>query len=56
MISRAGTILGRASDFTGGYVPLWLLWPLSVLLVLAAPLALAWALHVSLDPEEAPRA
>ena len=34
MISRAGTILGRASDFTGGYVPLWLLWPLAVLLVL----------------------
>jgi hypothetical protein len=55
MISRAGTILGRASDFTGGYVPLWLLWPLTVLLVLAAPLALAWALYVALDPDEAPR-
>jgi hypothetical protein len=55
MISRAGTILGRASDFTGGYIPMWLLWPLAVLLVLAAPLALAWALYVSLDPEEAPR-
>jgi hypothetical protein len=56
MMSRAGTILARASNFTGGYVPLWLLWPLAVLLVLAAPLTLAWALYVSLDREEAPRA
>ena len=32
MISRAGTILGRASDFTGGFVPLWLLWPLAIAL------------------------
>ena len=30
IISRAGTILGRASDFTGGFVPLWLLWPLTI--------------------------
>jgi hypothetical protein len=51
MISRAGTILGRASDLTGGYVPLWLLWPLTVAFVLAAPVALAWALYRSLDPE-----
>jgi hypothetical protein len=51
MVSRAGTILGRASDFTGGYVPLWLLWPLTVAFVLAAPVALAWALYRSLDPE-----
>ena len=51
MISRAGTILGRASDFTGGFVPLWLLWPLTLLLVLGAPLALAWALYSSLEPE-----
>jgi hypothetical protein len=55
IISRAGTILGRASDFTGGFLPMWLLWPLTILLVLAAPLALAWALYVALDPEEAPR-
>ncbi len=39
--SQAGTVLGRASDFTGGVVPLWLLWPLTVLFVLAAPVALA---------------
>ena len=32
MLSRAGTILGRASDFTGGFVPLWLLWPLTLVL------------------------
>jgi hypothetical protein len=51
MISRAGTILGRASDFTGGFVPLWLLWPLAIAFVLAAPLALAWALYRSLEPE-----
>lgn len=51
MISHAGTILGRASDLTGGFVPLWLLWPLAIAFVLAAPLALAWALYRSLDPE-----
>ena len=51
MISRAGTILGRASDLTGGFVPLWLLWPLTIVFVLAAPLALAWALYRSLEPE-----
>jgi hypothetical protein len=51
MISRAGTILGRASDFTGGFVPLWLLWPLALAVVLGAPLALAWALFRSLEPE-----
>jgi hypothetical protein len=51
MLSHAGTILGRASDFTGGYVPLWLLWPLAIALVLASPLALAWALYTSLEPE-----
>jgi hypothetical protein len=57
MISRAGTILGHASAFTGGFVPLWLLWPLAVLLVLAGPVALAWALYTSLGrEEEAPRA
>jgi hypothetical protein len=51
MISRAGTILGRASVFTGGFVPLWLLWPLTLLFVLGAPFALAWALFRSLEPE-----
>jgi hypothetical protein len=51
MLSRAGTILGRASDFTGGFVPLWLLWPLALVFVLGAPFALAWALFRSLEPE-----
>jgi hypothetical protein len=51
IISRAGTILGRASDLTGGFVPLWLLWPLAIAFVLAAPLALAWALYRSLEPQ-----
>ena len=41
LLSQAGTVLGRASDFTGGVVPLWLLWPLTVLLVLAVPVAVA---------------
>jgi hypothetical protein len=43
LLSQAGTVLGRASDFTGGVVPLWLLWPLTVLLVLAVPVAVALA-------------
>jgi hypothetical protein len=51
MISHPGTILGRASDLTGGFVPLWLLWPLAIAFVLAAPLALAWAFYSSLEPE-----
>jgi hypothetical protein len=51
MISYAGAILGRASDLTGGFVPLWLLWPLALVFVLGAPLALAWALFISLEPE-----
>jgi hypothetical protein len=51
MIDRAGTILGRASDFTGGFVPLWLLWPLVIAFVLVAPLSLAWALYAALEPE-----
>ena len=51
MISYAGTILGRASDLTGGFVPLWLLWPLALAFVVGAPLALAWALFISLEPE-----
>jgi hypothetical protein len=51
IISRAGTVLGRASDLTGGFVPLWLLWPLTIALVLGAPLAVAWALYSSLEPE-----
>jgi hypothetical protein len=51
MISHGGTILGRASAFTGGYVPLWLLWPLAIAVVLASPLALAWAFYRSLEPE-----
>jgi hypothetical protein len=41
LLSQAGTVLGRASDFTGGVVPLWLLWPLTVLLVFAVPVAVA---------------
>ena len=45
LLSQAGTVLGRASDFTGGVVPLWLLWPLTVLLVLAAPVAVALELR-----------
>jgi hypothetical protein len=41
LLSQAGLVLGRASDFTGGVVPLWLLWPLTVLFVFAAPVAVA---------------
>jgi hypothetical protein len=45
ILGRAGTILGRASDFTGGVVPLWLLWPLTVIFVLGTPVAVAYALY-----------
>jgi hypothetical protein len=45
VLGRAGTVLGRASDFAGGVVPLWLLWPLTLLFVLGVPAALAYALY-----------
>jgi hypothetical protein len=53
LLSQAGTVLGRASDFTGGVVPLWLLWPLTALLVLAAPVALALAFAATVRRDSA---
>lgn len=48
VVDLAGTIIGRASDFTGGAAPAWLLWPLVLLLVLGVPLGIAAALALGL--------
>jgi hypothetical protein len=40
ILSRTGTILSRAAAFTGDLAPVWLLWPLLVVLVAGAPLAI----------------
>jgi hypothetical protein len=40
IVSRLGTIMHRAADFTGGLMPFWLAWPLVVLLVIGTPLAI----------------
>jgi hypothetical protein len=53
LLSQAGAVLGRASDFTGGVVPLWLLWPLTVLLVLGGPVAMALAFAATVRRESA---
>lgn len=53
LLSRAGAVLGHASDFTGGVVPLWLLWPLTVLLVLAMPIAVALAFASTIRSDSA---
>jgi hypothetical protein len=48
LLDRAGTVLGRASQFTGGVAPPWLLWALAVVLVVGVPLATAAALFLAL--------
>jgi hypothetical protein len=48
MLSRMGAVLGHASDFTGGFVPMWLLWPLTVLFVVGVPCGIAAALALGL--------
>jgi hypothetical protein len=40
ILSRLGTIVHRASDFTGGLVPFWLSWLLVVGLVVGTPVAI----------------
>ena len=43
LVQRLGTIMDRASDFTG-VLPIWLLWPLALLFVLGLPIGAAAAL------------
>ncbi|MEA2393148.1 MAG: hypothetical protein QOJ82_1039 [Solirubrobacteraceae bacterium] len=47
LLSRAGEVLGRASELTGGLLPVWLLWPLTLLLAIGAPLAVVAAFYVT---------
>jgi hypothetical protein len=55
LVDRAGVVLDRASAFTGGVLPTWLLWPLVVLLAAGVPLAVFGGLYAALRAEE-PRA
>lgn len=48
LLSRAGTVIGRVSDFTGGVMPPWLLWPLALLIVIGVPAGTAVALGLGL--------
>jgi hypothetical protein len=47
LIARSGQILGRASQLTGGLLPSWLLWPLTVLLVIGGPIAFVVSFYVA---------
>jgi hypothetical protein len=51
ILARLGTIVHRASDFAGTLMPPWILWPLVVLLVVGAPLAIFWAFWLALREE-----
>jgi hypothetical protein len=51
IVGRLGTIMHRASDFTGGLMPFWLAWPLVVLFVLATPFAIFAAFRLAFDDE-----
>jgi hypothetical protein len=44
VIGRTGRVLERASAFTGGWAPVWLLWPALVVAVLGLPLGVVAAL------------
>jgi hypothetical protein len=52
LLERMGTVLDRASEFTG-VVPAWLLWPLVVLLAAGVPVAIFWGLYAALRADEA---
>jgi hypothetical protein len=54
ILDRLGTIMRRAADFTGGAMPFWLAWLLTVMLVIGTPLAIFatyWAALRSGGPE-----
>lgn len=50
-LERLGTIVHRASDFTGNTIPFWLAWVLVVGLVIGTPLAIFGALWSTLRAE-----
>jgi hypothetical protein len=52
LLDRFGTVLGRASDFTGGAMPLWLLWPLAVVFLLAVPAGVAVSVFAGLRRQQ----
>jgi hypothetical protein len=47
LLSRSGEVLGRASELTGGLLPVWLLWPLLALAAVGAPVAIVAAFYAS---------
>jgi len=49
--SRLGTILHRASAFTGDLAPVWLLWPIAVLVMIGIPAAIVAGFAASLREE-----
>jgi hypothetical protein len=51
IVARLGTIMHRASDFTGGLMPFWLAWPLVVGFVLATPFAIFAAFRLAFRDE-----
>jgi hypothetical protein len=51
VLGRLGTLASRAADLTGGLAPAWLVWPLAVLLVAGAPLAVLGGLWLALRDE-----
>jgi hypothetical protein len=51
ILARLGTVVQRASAFSGALMPPWILWPLVVLLVVAAPPAIFWAFWLALREE-----
>jgi hypothetical protein len=53
ILGRLGTIVHRASDFTGGLMPFWLAWPLVVVLVLVTPFAIFAAFWLAFREETA---
>jgi hypothetical protein len=55
LLDRAGDVLDRASAFTGGLMPTWLLWPLVLLLAAGVPLAVFGGFYAALRSDE-PRA
>jgi hypothetical protein len=52
LLDRAGEILERASAFTGGVMPTWLLWPLAVLLAVGVPLAVFGGFYAALRSDD----
>jgi len=54
VLDRASRVMDRASAFTGGVMPTWLLWPLSVTLALGVPVAVFGGFYLALRSDERP--